>query len=141
MLGQVVGMLQVQHHGPGQLHGIVARHDGLDLIPGAVREIPLTGTDGRPHCIPHVGWSGLNPRDGADWQATPLRDLAPGTEVYFAHSFHAQPKHSRHLVATCDYDGHSITAVVRRDNMIGCQFHPEKSGESGLAIIRNFLKL
>ena len=59
--------------------------------------------------------------------------------VYFVHSFMAAPAHPEHRLADCRYGGHAIAAVVVRDNVIGCQFHPEKSGDVGLTILRRFL--
>ena len=117
------------------------QHEGLDLIPGGIRAIPPTGSDGRPHCIPHVGWSPLEPHENGEWKSTILDDIDHGTEVYFVHSFSAQPENPKHRLAVCDYNGHTVTAVVQADNVIGCQFHPEKSGKKGLSIIRNFLSL
>ena len=61
--------------------------------------------------------------------------------MYFAHSFHAVPDDSRHRLAACDYDGLMISGVVQKENVVGCQFHPEKSAEAGLAVIQNFLDM
>ncbi|MES3023167.1 MAG: imidazole glycerol phosphate synthase subunit HisH, partial [Pseudomonadota bacterium] len=68
-----------------------------------------------------------------------LEGTADGAAVYFVHSFMAAPDLPAHRLADCDYDGIAVAAVVRRDNVLGCQFHPEKSGEVGLAMLRRFL--
>jgi glutamine amidotransferase len=88
--------------------------------------------------IPHMGWNTLNPR-----KPHPLFDgiaLGPqGLHAYFVHSFALKPANRSDLVAEADYGG-AVTAVVGRDNMVGTQFHPEKSQRLGLALIANCLK-
>ena len=117
-------------------------HQGLGLIPGGVVTVSDKGADGRPHKIPHIGWSALvMPNDRKKWEKTPLRSVAPGASFYFVHSFTAAPKDPAYLVAECSYDGAPITAVVGRDALFGCQFHPEKSARNGLSFITNFLSL
>lgn len=68
-----------------------------------------------------------------------LSDVAPGASVYFVHSFTAEPADVGDRLADCYYDGRLISAAVRRNALSGCQFHPEKSGEVGLRILRAFL--
>jgi glutamine amidotransferase len=114
-------------------------HAGLGLIPGDVRCVPAAGSDGKPHKVPHVGWSPLMPR--ADWSGTPLDGVAAESFVYFVHSFTAHPANDSDRLADSDYDGCRIAAMVRRGNIYGCQFHPEKSGAVGLAILDRFLAL
>lgn len=115
------------------------RNQGLGLIPGQVLAIPETGKDEQPHWVPHVGWSSLQKGGGAEWGGSLLDGLTIGAEMYFVHSFSAHPENPEHALARCDYNGRDLTAVVQADNVMGCQFHPEKSGEMGLFIIRNFL--
>ena len=115
-------------------------HEGLGLIPGRVRPIPTVGPSGRSHKVPHIGWSDLRKPDASyGWTATLLDGIDEGTSVYFVHSYTARPEDDRHRLADCDYDGIRISAVVRAGNLYGCQFHPEKSGETGLTVIRSFL--
>ena len=116
-------------------------HEGLGLIPGKVIQIPPKGANGEPHKIPHIGWNELSyPEKGGNWDDTLFSRLSPGNSMYFVHSFMAAPSNERHRLADCDYDGQSICAAIRSENMTGCQFHPEKSGEPGLQIISNFIK-
>jgi glutamine amidotransferase len=68
-----------------------------------------------------------------------LQEVRPVEAVYFVHSFMAQPQHPGHRLADCFYGGHAISAVIAHDNVLGCQFHPEKSGEVGLKVLRRFL--
>ena len=117
-------------------------HSGLGLIAGRCRPIPPTGLDGRPHKVPHIGWSALAaPPARADWSGTILEGTVAGTAVYFVHSFAAEPDHRVDRLADVDYDGLTLAAVLARDNLVGTQFHPEKSGPAGLRILDRFLAL
>lgn len=117
-------------------------HAGLGLIHGKVVAIPTTKANGSPHKVPHIGWNALL---GADpslaWKGTILDGIEPRSCVYFVHSYTAQPARPEHRLADCDYNGRLISAAVRSGNVYGCQFHPEKSGETGLQIIKNFIRL
>lgn len=115
-------------------------HPGLGLIEGRVVAVPAATVDGKPQKIPHIGWTGLTPSVGADWAGSILETTAPGSSVYLVHSYHLVPDDPSHLLADCHYGGHRITASVRRGNIYGCQFHPEKSGPAGLAILSEFLR-
>lgn len=116
-------------------------HKGLGLVPGRVTAIASAGVDGTPHCIPHVGWSAIMPPSEARWEGTIFEESEVGVDVYFAHSFTGHPEQSRHCLALADYNGHTITAAVQAENVMGCQFHPEKSGPIGLTIINAFLNI
>jgi glutamine amidotransferase len=112
---------------------------GLGIIPGRVVPVPAKTVSGAAQKIPHIGWSALYPSDGSQgWQGTRLENNAAGEAVYFVHSFMAVPTDPGHRVADCVYGGHRIAAVIGRGNVVGCQFHPEKSGEVGLKILRSF---
>jgi imidazole glycerol-phosphate synthase subunit HisH len=113
---------------------------GLGLIPGRVVPVQAKTITDEAQKIPHIGWSALQPSDTAeDWKGTLLQDNKPGEAVYFVHSFMAVPTNPAHRIADCMYGGHKIAAVVGRDHITGCQFHPEKSGEVGLRILRRFI--
>ena len=103
---------------------------GLGLVSGTVRKI---ATELK---LPHIGWNSLtfpNP--------SPLfKGVEPGSYVYFVHTFCALPDQPSDVLAVTDYGG-PVTAAVGRGNVYGCQFHPEKSGETGLQILRNFGEL
>lgn len=112
---------------------------GLGLIPGKVLPIPNTNIDGKEHKIPHIGWSKLiPPKADTSWQETILSEIKYNDPVYFVHSFYVEPAHKENLIANCDYNGIKLSAVVRKDNLYGCQFHPEKSGPIGLKILERF---
>jgi imidazole glycerol-phosphate synthase subunit HisH len=117
-------------------------HKGLGVIPGRVLPIPKTTTDGLPHKIPHIGWAQLfPPNDRTGWQGSILEGLNLADAVYLVHSFAVHPDDDSHRLADCDYNGRIISAAIRRGNVYGTQFHPEKSGLVGLKIIRNFMAL
>jgi glutamine amidotransferase len=111
------------------------RHRGLGVIPGRVVEIPRNGG----LKVPQIGWNRIYPPPGGSWDGTLLEGVEPGTMVYFVHSFTAEPDDERHRLADARYGDQRISAAVRKDNVWGCQFHPEKSGEAGLGILRRFL--
>lgn len=112
---------------------------GLGLIAGRVQQIVARADDGEPLKIPHIGWNGLVAAEGVThWDKTLLADNRPGDTVYFVHSFMATPSDPKHRLADCLYGGHRVPAVICRENVTGCQFHPEKSGASGLKILKRF---
>lgn len=118
------------------------RYDGLGLIPGRVVRIPATDAEGSPQPVPHISWNPLYPAGGrADFAGTALRDVVPGQECYFIHSYEAKPAAPADCLAETVYGGRRICAVAQRGSVLGTQFHPEKSGEVGLSIIKNYLKL
>jgi imidazole glycerol-phosphate synthase subunit HisH len=113
---------------------------GLGLIPGRVIPVPDRTLSGERQKIPHIGWSELQPSNLAvDWQKTILQDNRVGESAYFVHSFMAIPTDPEYRIADCLYGGHKIPATIGRDQIIGCQFHPEKSGEVGLKILKRFI--
>ncbi len=107
-------------------------HDGLGWIAGEV--VPLAPAD-RTLRIPHMGWNELQPTGAAH---PVLLGIDPGTHAYFVHSYAMACARPEDVRATVAYGG-PVTAVVARDNLIGTQFHPEKSQAAGLMLIRNFL--
>lgn len=118
------------------------RTPGLGLIAGHVIPVPSSTAEGLAQKIPHIGWNALTFSEHCrSWENTPLHDVMPGEAVYFVHSFMAAPADASHRVADCIYGGMRVSAAVRRGNIFGCQFHPEKSGESGLKVLRRFLTL
>jgi len=125
-LGICVGMQLLATRGVE--HGTTA---GLDWIPGTVR--PIERTDPAVK-IPHMGWNDVMPaphHDGAEL-------IEPG-EAYFLHSYVFAPDEGRHIAAMTDHGG-GLVAAVARDNILGVQFHPEKSQAYGLALLSRFLE-
>jgi glutamine amidotransferase len=116
------------------------RHQGLGLLPGTVGPIPDLNDAGSRRKIPHIGWNALHPAGTGAWDGI-LADTKPGQSVYFVHSFAARPARPGDLRAVADYDGYDVAAVVGHGSVVGCQFHPEKSGPVGLGMLRRFLSL
>lgn len=105
----------------------------LDVIPGAARMIE---TDLQ---VPHMGWNGVERTEAG--QRHPLFDGLPdGAEFYFAHSFVCEPDDATWVLAQTDYGGR-FACAVGRSNIMGVQFHPEKSGPNGLQLLRNFVAI
>lgn len=115
--------------------------EGLRVIPGSVNPLPSVSAKGVAVKIPHIGWNKL--------AITPLRDLTkrdigrivPRDPVYFVHSYMVVPSDRANIVAECSYGGNTIPAVISKGNVVGCQFHPEKSGIAGLKFIEAWLSL
>ncbi len=127
-LGICIGMQLMADHGIE--HG---RRPGLGWIAGEV--VPLAPDDPALK-IPHMGWNEL---EIATATAHPvLAGLGRGAHGYFVHGYAIRCDDPAHVLANVDYGG-AVAAVVGRDNMIGTQFHPEKSQVAGLALLRNFL--
>lgn len=106
-------------------------HMGLGFLPGKV--VRFTG----PHKIPHMGWNDLT-----EVKPHPVLDnVKKGDYVYFVHSFYAEVQESEHLLASAEYAGVVVPAVVGRDHIVGAQFHPEKSGPVGEKILANFVTM
>ena len=115
---------------------------GLGLIPGQVEQLPSTDVIGQPQPVPHIGWNLLLPSSGrADFSDSLLRGIRPREEVYFVHSYAAKPACPQDRLADTLYGGRPVCAAVQRGRILGCQFHPEKSAGTGLAIIRTFLQI
>jgi glutamine amidotransferase len=114
---------------------------GLGILPGRVRMVPNTTTTGARQRVPHIGWNHLiEPQAGQTWDKTLLEPFGTvGPAVYFVHSFAAQPSNDDDRLADCDYGGHRISAMVKRDNLTATQFHPERSGTVGLRMLKEFL--
>lgn len=132
MLGVCVGMQILFESGEE-----FGEHAGLELLPGRVTSI--AGRSNLRLKIPHIGWNRLIPAAG--WEDTILSGLGDDPYCYFVHSFAAVEESAADLLSQVVYGDISLTAAVRRGNVWGCQFHPEKSGPTGLKIIRNFLEL
>lgn len=108
-------------------------YEGLGLIPGEI--VPMEGRIPKDLLIPHIGWNELMLK-----QPSPLmKNTANGDYVYFVHSYYAETP-AEYVIATTDY-GVEMTAAVQKDNVYGCQFHPEKSSEVGLSILKAFCEL
>jgi len=105
--------------------------EGLKILSGEVVMLPKGKVK-----VPHMGWNNLKIKT----QSKLLKGVKDKSWVYFVHSYKTVPKDHKLVVATSDY-GVSIPAMIERNNLIGVQFHPEKSGDVGALMIKNFIKL
>lgn len=113
---------------------------GLGLIPGTVR--PVVGDDVATSEVraTHIGWRGLDRAESAAGHPL-LAGTRPNDSFYFVHSYSAHSSDPSHTMASVNYAGAPVAAVVGVDNVLGVQFHPEKSGPAGLKILGNFCEL
>ena len=125
LLGICVGMQMLFEE--SEEHG---RHRGLGFLPGAIRRFEANHLK-----VPHTGWNQLQPESDSPI----VRDLEPGSFVYFNHSYYCDAGQHTDVAASTEY-GISFTSVVGRGKIYGVQFHPEKSQQVGLTILRNFLQ-
>jgi glutamine amidotransferase len=112
--------------------------EGLGLIPGKIIRFDFNRQSSIVNHqlkVPHIGWNQLTVRQP---EHPLLRGVQSGGYAYFVHSYHADGVHSDHVLATTDY-GYDFPAVVGRDNVWGIQFHPEKSQDVGLQMLKNFV--
>ncbi|MBQ7479631.1 MAG: imidazole glycerol phosphate synthase subunit HisH [Selenomonadaceae bacterium] len=128
LLGICVG-LQILFDGSEESPGV----RGLGLLPGMVRKIEAPGLK-----VPHMGWNSLDFREPGQ-EADLFAGLERNPYVYFVHSYHAVPEDAAIITATTSY-GSELTAAVAKGNVQATQFHPEKSGDVGLKILRNFIE-
>ncbi len=109
------------------------RYSGLGLIDGAV--VPIADVIPEGYKIPHIGWNALTVKNPSEH----MKNTKDGDFVYFVHSYYAKTS-PENVTAVTEY-GAELTAAVKKGNVCGCQFHPEKSGEKGLSILRDFCKM
>ena len=115
---------------------------GLGLIPGRVVKIPAEDVQGKPQKVPHIRWDPLLPAGGhPDFAGTVLEKVTPGQECYFIHSYEAKPANEADRLADTRYGGRGVCAVAAHGSVVGCQFHPEKSGPVGLSILSQFINI
>ncbi len=105
---------------------------GLSILKGGIKRIP----DAPGLKVPHMGWNSLTVKESAKL----FQNLPADPYVYFVHSYYLQAEDPEVVAATAEY-GVTVHASVEKDNVFACQFHPEKSGEIGLTILKNFVEL
>lgn len=115
------------------------RHEGLDIIKGSVFRFGQEKGEKPAYKIPQVGWNRIHATPHRPWEATPLKGLKDGTFVYFVHSFYAKPADPNVVLSISRYGDTEFCSSLLSGNVLGCQFHPEKSGAVGLKILKQFL--
>ena len=129
VMGICVG-LQIMFEGSDESPGVA----GLGIFKGRVRKINAPELK-----IPHMGWNSLTVNENASINIDLFKNIRENPYVYFVHSYYAVPEDKSVITAKTVY-GEEITAAVGKDNVIATQFHPEKSGDIGLSIIKNFVE-
>lgn len=116
---------------------------GLGLVSGRVEKFPIINDKNNYIKVPQVNWHKITPNKSSkeDWKHTLLKGHKTKDELYFLHSFVAKPSNTEQIIAHYNCNGFQVPAIIARDNIIGCQFHPEKSGDAGLKILKNFTKI
>lgn len=114
-------------------------HAGLGIIPGRVRKLSAVDENGNACRIPLIGWTAVEEARPGAWDDTPFSREAGRNAFYFVHSFHAEVTNPEHQIATHRLGDAAITSAVRRDNVFGVQFHPERSAETGQEFLAGFL--
>ena len=112
-------------------------HSGLGLLEGDVINFP----PGTGEKIPHIGWNKIVPAHINEWPKTIFQGATPGFYAYFVHSYVLRPKDEKNILSITEYGSYRFCSSLRKGNIDGCQFHPEKSGVEGLKIINQFVKL
>jgi len=133
LLGVCLGLQLLMSHGSE-----FRPHRGLGLIEGEVVRFEGVDPTGSALKVPHIGWSGISPADGGRWITPMLNDVPRGGLMYFVHSYYVRPVNSEIIAAKARYGSVEFCAGVSRGNIFACQFHPERSGPTGLLIYRNF---
>ena len=117
-------MFESSEEGPGV--------KGLGLLPGNIVKFP----EKEGFKIPHMGWNSIDVKEGSRL----FKGVSNNSYVYFVHSYYLQAENENDVAATTEYITH-VHASVEHDNIFACQFHPEKSGDVGLQILKNFCEL
>ena len=113
-------------------------HVGFGYIKGVVERISNKSVSGGKVKIPHVGWASLK-MDPTSVPVNFYNGLSPESYFYFVHSFTCKPRSHSDLLATASYHWNEVAAIIGRDNILGVQFHPERSGPAGLSFLRQFM--
>jgi glutamine amidotransferase len=111
---------------------------GIGLIKGKVIKIPIK--ESNKIKLPHISWNEIKPKN-IQWQNTILNKVDINSDMYFVHSYVVKPDNNDEILSTTNYFDAEFCSALKKDNIYGCQFHPEKSARSGLQIIKNFINI
>ena len=114
--------------------------EGLNIIEGDILRFSKKTDEERHLRIPQISWNEIY-TSKLNWDNTPFRDLSSGTDMYFIHSYFASPKNTDEILSVTNFAKMSYCSSIIKDNIFATQFHPEKSGENGLSIYKNWAQI
>jgi glutamine amidotransferase len=112
--------------------------EGLDLVKGNVMRFPRVDSRFK---VPHIGWNKIFSNTVLSWEQTILDEVLENSFVYFVHSYVLEPEDKGNALSSTSYGNLEFCSVIKSGNTYGVQFHPEKSGEVGLLILKNFIDI
>jgi glutamine amidotransferase len=113
-------------------------HKGLNLIKGRVVRFPSANSHGKINKVPQIQWNQIYKNTDEIWHNSPLRDIEDNSYMQFVHSYYTVPEDRNNVLSYTSYGGISYASSVIQDNLVGFQFHPEKSGSLGLEIYKTW---
>ncbi|MGB4775255.1 MAG: imidazole glycerol phosphate synthase subunit HisH [Daejeonella sp.] len=128
-LGQQLFFTESEEFGAG---------NGLDLISGVIKRFPEE-LNGKKIKVPQIAWNKIYAANQS-WDNTPLKDLKNNEFMYFIHSYYVKPSTEECIITKTNYDGIEFCSAISKDNLFATQYHPEKSGENGLSIYKNWAR-
>ena len=114
-------------------------HKGLNLIDGKILKFPQKNKNGEVNRIPQISWNQIFLNSTVTWNKSPLKDLEDGDYMYFVHSYYAEPTKLNSILSFTDFGGIRYASSTIYENIIGMQFHPEKSGTHGLKVYKRWM--
>lgn len=111
---------------------------GIGLIKGKVVKLPIKQSI--QYKLPHISWNEIQPKK-IKWENTILDNIEENSDMYFVHTFIAEPNNENEILSVTKYHNHVFCSSIKKENIYGCQYHPEKSSKKGLSIIKNFIKI
>lgn len=111
---------------------------GLDLIQGVVKKIPLQTIGDMKYKVPQIQWNTLKQPPGKNWEKTPLNNCKTDDYFYFVHSYYTEVENKEAILSTTKYGNLEYCSAIQFENIFTTQFHPEKSGEFGVEIYKNW---
>ena len=113
-------------------------HKGLNLISGKIVKFPEKNADGEFIRVPQIQWNQIYQNTKEIWDASPLKNIEEGTYMHFVHSYYAIPEEKNAILTYSEYEGVRYASAVIIDNLVGIQYHPEKSADEGINVYRNW---
>ncbi len=114
-------------------------HKGFGVIKGSIKKFPELNPAKEKLRIPQISWNTIYQSEGRSWKATPLENIKNNEFMYFLHSYYASPSDKTDILTLTNYDGIEYCSAVKKKNVFGMQFHPEKSAAEGIKIYKNWV--